>query len=107
MRVLAIVRVDTEAGSEALRNGILPKLLDHVMSQVQPEVVYFGPLDGMRTMFLVFDLEDPSRMPPLLEPLFSTLKAKIQLTPVMKLDELQAGHAALADLGASAPASKQ
>jgi hypothetical protein len=95
MRMLAIVQIDTEAGNEAIRSGNMPKVMDKVMSQLRPEAAYFGPLDGMRTMFLVFDLEDPSRIPPLTEPFFGALKARVQMIPLMNREEVQAGLAAI------------
>jgi len=39
----------------------------------------------------VFDLKDPSQLPPISEPLFSKLNAKIQLFPVMNQEDLQKG----------------
>lgn len=91
MRVLATVRFDAEAGSRAIESGALPKVLESFMEQVRPESAYFGPAAGERTAFIVFDLKDPSRMPPLFEPLFRDLKAKIDVLPVMNKDDLQAG----------------
>jgi hypothetical protein len=39
----------------------------------------------------VLDLKDPSQIPPICEPLFSTVKATVELFPVMTRDELQKG----------------
>ena len=99
MRMLAIVQMDTEAGNEAIRSGAMPKLMEQMRSNLKPEAAYFGPLDGLRTMFLVFDLDDPSRIPPLTEPFFGTLKATVRMIPLMNGDDVQAGLAAIGDAG--------
>jgi hypothetical protein len=53
----------------------------------------------VRTAFVVFDLEDPSQLPAITEPLFRTMKAKIQMFPVMDRADLEKG---LAQLGGGA-----
>ena len=45
----------------------------------------------MRAAFIVFDLQDPSQLPSLSEPLFSKLKATFEMFPVMNQDDLQKG----------------
>jgi hypothetical protein len=47
----------------------------------------------------VFDLQDPSQLPTISEPLFSKLKANIQMFPVMDREDLQKG---LGELGGGA-----
>ncbi len=45
----------------------------------------------MRTAFIVFDLKDPSQLPAISEPLFSKLKATIEMFPVMNQEDLKKG----------------
>jgi hypothetical protein len=45
----------------------------------------------MRTGFLVFDLKDPSDIPAAAEPFFMSVQAKIDLSPVMTPEDVQAG----------------
>jgi hypothetical protein len=61
------------------------------LTRLQPEAAYFGPEDGIRTAFIVFDLKDSSELPPITEPLFSNLKATVEMFPVMDRDDLQKG----------------
>lgn len=91
MRTLMKVQMDTEAASEAIRNGTMQTTLQTAMEQLRPEAAYFTAQDGMRTAFIVFDLREPAQIPTIAEPLFSPLKAKIDLSPVMNLDDVQAG----------------
>lgn len=91
MRTMMKIRIPAEAGSEAIRDGSLPQLMQETMSRLQPEAAYFGPEDGFRTAFIVFDLADPSQLPAVTEPVFRTLKAKVEVFPVMDRDDLQKG----------------
>jgi hypothetical protein len=95
MRMMMKIQMDTEAGSRAIADGSLPQLMQETMGKLQPEAAYFGPDNGIRTAFVVFDLEDPSQLPPITEPLFRTMKANIQMFPVMNREDLQKGLAQL------------
>lgn len=96
MRVLLKVHIPAAKGSAALRDGSLQRTMEEFVNAVQPEAAYFAPDDGVRSAFFVFDMQNTSEMPPLLEPLFTTFDADIELTPVMNADELRAGLQRLA-----------
>ena len=96
MRFMLIVHMSTELANATVREGRVADLLRRSMEQLQPEAAYFGPLDGMRTAFLVFDLDDPSRIPAISEPFYQELGARLDFVPVMTRDELAKGIAALA-----------
>jgi hypothetical protein len=66
------------------------------MRQLQPEAVYFGPRDGRRTVFIVFDLREASDIVPISESLYQRLGAEVSFIPVMTPDDLQAGFEKLA-----------
>jgi hypothetical protein len=91
MRVLATIQMDTEAANEAVRRGTLEKTLELFFQKVNPEAAYFCPREGQRTAYVVFELPEPSSMPPLFEPLFREFHAKIDVLPVMTLDDLRDG----------------
>ncbi len=91
MRTMMKVKLDTEAASRGIQDGSLPQLMTEMLGKLQPEAAYFGPEDGIRTAFIVFDLKDPSDLPPITEPLFRTLKATIEMFPVMNQADLQKG----------------
>jgi hypothetical protein len=91
MRTLMKVQMDTEAASEAIKNGTMQTTLQSAIEQLNPEAAYFTTQDGMRTAFIIFDLREPAQMPVIAEPLFRALKAKIDVSPVMNLDDVQAG----------------
>ena len=91
MRMMMKVQMDTEAGSRAIADGSMPQMLQSMMERLQPEAAFFGPEDGVRTAFIVFDLQDPSQIPAISEPLFSVAKANIRMFPVMNREDLQKG----------------
>ncbi len=98
MRMMMKVQIDTEAGSRAIADGSLPQVMQETMSRLKPEAAYFGPEDGVRTAFIIFDLQDPSELPSISEPLFDKFHANISMFPVMNQEDLQKG---LQQLGAS------
>ena len=85
------VQMDTEAGSRAIADGSLPQLMQETLGKLQPEAAYFGPEHGVRTAFIVFDLQDPSQLPAITEPMFNKMKANIEMFPVMDQQDLQKG----------------
>jgi hypothetical protein len=91
MRVMMKVQMDAEAASRAIRDGTLPKMMGETMERLQPEAAYFGPEHGKRTAFIVFDMDDPSQLPSLTEPLFSTVNARVDVFPVMDREDLEKG----------------
>jgi hypothetical protein len=99
MRTMMKITIDIEAGSRAVADGTIGRLMEQVLGPLQPEAAYFGPEDGMRTAWIVFDLQDPSQLPALTEPLFRELKATVQMVPVMNQEDLQKGLQQLGQAG--------
>ncbi|MET9057140.1 DUF3303 family protein [Streptomyces antibioticus] len=91
MRVLLKASMDTEKANEAIRNGTLGKLMQETMEQIKPEAAYFTTDHGRRTAFIVFDLEDPSKLPVISEPFFLNLNAELTYSPVMDMADVQKG----------------
>lgn len=91
MRMLLSAVMDTEAANDAASRGALPDITNRMIEALKPEAAYFVLQDGQRSCLMVFDLDDPSRIPMICEPLFLGAKAKITLSPCMDLDELQRG----------------
>ena len=96
MRMMLKAQLDTQAASERIQDGSLPQVMQQALEMLKPEAAYFGPEDGMRTAFIIFDMADPSQLPKISEPLFSQFKARVQVFPVMNRDDLERG---LSELG--------
>ncbi|GGK97833.1 MULTISPECIES: DUF3303 family protein [Streptomyces aurantiacus group] len=91
MRVMLKATLDTEKSSEAIREGKLAELIKSTMDTIKPEAAYFMPDEGQRSCVFVFDMQDSSDLPSLAEPFFLQLGAKVEVSPVMNLDDLQKG----------------
>jgi hypothetical protein len=95
MRTLLRVTLDTDAGNRAILDGSLAKTIGQFVEKTKPEASYFGPHGGKRSAMFVFDLQDSSQIPAIAEPFFIGLGADIELGPVMNLEDLQKGLAAV------------
>ena len=95
MRVMAKITVPVESGSQAVKDGSMGKLIQAAAERWKPEAMYFGPSEGWRTAFMVFDMSDPSDMVPFAEPWFQELNADVEVIPVMSGDDVQKGIAKL------------
>jgi hypothetical protein len=96
MRMMMKAKMDTTTASKAIHEGRMPTVMQSMMEQLKPEAAYFGPEGGQRTAFIVFQLDDPSQLPMISEPLFSELGATIEIFPVMDRDDLERGLSAIA-----------
>jgi hypothetical protein len=95
MRCLLQVELPIEAGNAGIKSGKLPEVIGATMEKWKPEAAYFLPSSGgKRSMLMVINLNDPSQIPALVEPLFLALNAQVQITPCMTLDDLKKGLAA-------------
>jgi hypothetical protein len=65
--------------------------MERMMPMLQPEAAYFTAQDGKRTALIVFDLKEPSQIPSVAEPFFRSVKASIDLSPVMTIDDVRKG----------------
>ncbi|MFG1666360.1 hypothetical protein [Streptomyces sp. Y7] len=91
MRVLLQAHLDTEKTNEIIRSGRMPQVMQEIVGAFKPEASYFTATGGVRTWFVVFDMQDSAQMPPLTEPLFEHFGAEVDYTPVMNADDLQKG----------------
>ncbi|MFC9818244.1 hypothetical protein ACFWG6_20280 [Streptomyces erythrochromogenes] len=95
MRVMLRAHMDTAATNESIRTGGLPRAIQTLMERVKPEAAYFGLHEGVRSCWIVFDLQDSSLMPSLMEDLFLEFNAEVEVAPVMNAEDLVKGLAAM------------
>lgn len=96
MRMMMRATLDTEASQKVVEAGRMGQVVGELLERMKPEAIYFGIDHGARTVYAFFDLADASAMPPIFEPLFGELGADITVTPMMTLEDLQAGLTQLA-----------
>jgi uncharacterized protein DUF3303 len=99
MRMLLKFQFDTEAANRAIEDGSMARINEQMFTQLQPEAAYFAIEDGVRTGYVVFDLDDPAQIPTIAEPLFSGVNSKLTLIPVMNTEDLMKGLQQVADAG--------
>jgi hypothetical protein len=91
VRMMLKILIPTETGNHAIKDGSLHKIFETTMSKIKPEAAYFVAEHGQRCAMMVFDMNDASDIPVIVEPLFAGLNASVQLVPVMNADDLQKG----------------
>lgn len=96
MRMMMKLTIPAAKGSQAIQDGSMARVLQTSLGQLKPEAAYFFPSGGKRGGLVVFDLADPSQIPAISEPLFQSLDAELEITPVMTVEDLQKGLAAMA-----------
>ncbi|MCJ1677188.1 hypothetical protein MTF65_07505 [Streptomyces sp. APSN-46.1] len=99
MRVMLRAHLDTAATNEGIKTGALPQSIKKLMDKVKPEAAYFGLHEGVRSCWIVFDLQDSAQMPPLMEDLFLQFNAELEVGPVMNAEDLTRGLAAMESSG--------
>ena len=96
MRMMMKVSVPIEAANKAVQEGTMGKLLQAQLETLRPEAVYFHADDDARTALLFIDVKDASDMPVIADPFFQQVSARIRFTPVLNVQDFQAGMAKLA-----------
>ena len=91
MRMLMKWQLGTTETSEAIRSGRMAEINKRLDQLTKPEAQYFCTEGGTRTGYVIFDLADPSDIPPIAEPLFQKLNATVEFFPVMDAADLGAG----------------
>lgn len=95
MRVMLRAHLDTAATNEGIKTGALPQAIKNLMEKLKPEAAYFGLHEGVRSCWMVFDLQDSAQMPALMEDLFLQFNAEVEVGPVMNAEDLAKGLAAM------------
>ena len=80
--------LNTTTVNESMRSGKFGETIQAILGDIKPEAVYFGEKDGVRTGWLVVDLEDASQIPAIAEPFFLAFNASINIAPVMVPEDL-------------------
>ena len=94
MRMLLLAQPNVDAGSKAVADGEMGKMIQATIELIKPEATYFAPVRGQRTAIMVFDLNDPADLPKISEPLFR-MGATVEIVPAMNLEDLQRGLTAI------------
>ncbi len=91
MRVMIKFSLPVEDSNAAIRTGKLQKIFQQLAEDLKPEAGYFFLNGGERGGFFVVDMRESSQVADIAERFFFGLNAKIEMTPVMAVDDLQKG----------------
>jgi hypothetical protein len=91
MRTMMKVVIPNDGGNAAIKDGSIGKLIGQFLEQQHPEAAYFTSDGGERCAYFFFDMKDSTQIPPLAEPFFLGLNARVTFQPVMNPQDLKAG----------------
>lgn len=89
MRMMLKWSVPVERGNEVISDGTLSRTIEAMLEELKPEAAYFFAENGERAGLLVFDMDDPSRIAEIAEPLFLNTDSAVEFVPVMNADDLK------------------
>ena len=89
MRMLMTVRLPHETFNAAVRDGSAGKKTEAILAELKSEATYFTEMHGHRTIFMIVNLDGPSKVPALAEPWFLTFNADVEFHIVMGPQELK------------------
>jgi hypothetical protein len=96
MRFLYKISFPVEAGNAAAKKDGFGAIQSILQAQ-KPEAAYFAAENGLRTCFMIVDMEDASQIPGIAEPWFLALNASIEVSPVMIPADLAKAAPAIAE----------
>jgi hypothetical protein len=91
MRMMLKITLPTEIANRAMKDGSFQIIMEDTMKRIKPEAAYFVADKGCRCAMLFFDMEKPSDIPAICEPLFMKTNAIIEIQPAMNADDLKNG----------------
>ena len=89
MRMVLKSSIPTEAGNASLRDGSMTEKLGSILEDTKPEAVYFYLENGQRTCIIIFEMNEVSQLPAVVEPWFLSMGADITLVPVMNGEDFE------------------
>ena len=91
MRFLVRITLPVEGGNKMIKDPKGIKKLEAYYKKIKAEAAYFYEDNGERTMAFITDLPTASMIPLVAEPMFQEFNAKVELHPVMILEDLKKG----------------
>ena len=89
MRFLVRAQISTEAGDKMVKNPKFLQNLENYIKKVNAEAAYFFEAGGDRTFVFIVKLKSSDIIPSVAEPLFQDFGAKVELHPVMVLENIK------------------
>jgi hypothetical protein len=96
MRLLLKVSIPMDQGNATIKDGRLAKSIQSILQEQKPEAAYFCETGGLRTGFVVVNIQEPSQIPGITEPWFLAFKAPVEIHPAMTVEDLMKAGPAIA-----------
>ncbi|HEY7109685.1 MAG TPA: hypothetical protein VH415_09675 [Nitrososphaeraceae archaeon] len=91
MRFIILAKIPTEDGNKMVQDPNFLKKVETYINKVKAEATYFFEVDGNRVASFVVDIENANEIPVVVEPLFSGMGARVEIHPVMSIEDLKKG----------------
>ena len=88
MRFMMKVVIPVETGNAAAKAGKLSQTIQSILEELKPESAYFTSIDGCRSGYFYFNMDDASQIPSIAEPWFLAFNASVDIHPVMLPEDL-------------------
>jgi len=89
MHFLVKVIIPVQAGNAMVRDPKFGKKLEGILNDIKPKETYFAVDGGQRTMYLVVEISDASRIPAVSEPFWLAFEASVECIPIMTEKDFQ------------------
>ena len=91
MRIMIKFAFPVDAGNEAIRSGKMERVFQGILEELKPEAAYFFPRRRKTSGFFVVEMKKSSQVVEIAERFFFGLNARIDMVPVMAVEDLQKG----------------
>jgi hypothetical protein len=91
MRMMIKFVFPTDAGNAAIREGKVTKVFQALSEELKPEAAYFFPEGGEWAGVFFVDPKESSQIAEIAERVFFGLNARVEMVPVMSVEDLQKG----------------
>ncbi len=88
MRFILKVKIPMDAGNEMVKDPKLGEKIQGILEDIKAEAAYFTEEDGLRTFYVIVQIQDPSEIPNVAEPFFLGFNAPVEFHPAMVAEDL-------------------
>jgi hypothetical protein len=92
MRLMMRARLPAEPFDTYVRQGTIRALVNRILEETKPQVVYFTEEEGWREALVITEVDRPSGIPALSEPWLLNFNAECEFRVAMLPDDLQESH---------------
>jgi hypothetical protein len=88
VRFLVHITLPTETVNLVMQSGKFASTVQSIINEIKPESIYFTEEQGLRTGYMIVNIQDASQLPAIGEPLFHAFDAAVEFHPAMTLEDL-------------------